>query len=375
MAEHSALEGERVQKVLSRAGIASRRKAEDLIRSGRVTVNGEVCTLGVRVDPERDWVKVDGRTVLRPRAHHTILLNKPSGYLTTVSDPEGRKTVLDLVPPRFRRGLFPVGRLDLQTEGVLLLTTDGELAEKVTHPRHGCTKTYRVKVRGIPADSVLTRLRAGIVLDRKRTAPIELAAWRQARTRGKRQLTNNSWWTVVLGEGRNRQIREMFDRVGHPVLKLKRIAVGPISATGLPVGACRELEAEEVAALRGSMGKRPALTASQRSPRKRKPPRGATARGKSRTPTEDGAARGGKPRSGRSSSSGPSSATSSSGKTGAKKAGAKRYRGGKAKGTTNRAGGSRGAGPRGAGSKGSSADGSRPRRGPSSGRPKKKPPR
>ncbi|MGH9465590.1 MAG: pseudouridine synthase [Thermoanaerobaculia bacterium] len=238
------MSGERVQKLLAQAGLASRRAAEELIRAGRVTINGEVAALGDKADPATDAVKVDGRRVALAAPAAYLLLNKPRGYITTRSDPEGRPTVYELLPERWRRRVAPVGRLDVQTEGLLLLTNDGDLAQRVSHPRHGCAKLYRVKVKGHPREEDLARLRSGIVLDGRRTAPARIE---RAAVRGQ---AANAWLTVELHEGRTRQLREMFFRIGHPVLKLRRIAIGPLSDRRLAVGKFRELSAREVEALR-----------------------------------------------------------------------------------------------------------------------------
>ncbi len=251
---------ERLQKLLARAGIASRRGAEDLIRAGRVTVNGVPAELGQKVDLASDAVKVDGRRLTPPPARHRyLLLNKPRGYVTTRSDPEGRSTVLDLIAPRHRpKALAPVGRLDFNTEGLLLLTDDGDLAHRVAHPRFGCLKTYRVKVKGRPEEAALDRLRAGVTIDGRRTRPARIQAVRSPRARSaSRSEAGNTWWSVEIGEGRTRQIREMFQRVGHPVLKLRRVAIGPVSDPALPLGAYRELTAGEIAALKGEKPARP----------------------------------------------------------------------------------------------------------------------
>ena len=239
---------ERVQKILSRAGIASRRHAEEMIREGRVTVDGRVPELGERVDPALVSLKVDGKRI-RPPADpkHYLLLHKPPGHVSTVSDPEGRPTVLDLVPQRFRKGLRPVGRLDFDSEGLILLTDDGELAHRVSHPRYGCTKTYEVKVRGRPVREALDKLRRGMVLDGRRTSPARIEPRHH---QGGRPSETNSWWRVVLREGRNRQIREMFQRIGHPVVRLRRIAIGPVVDRRLPRGEWRPLATTEIDSLR-----------------------------------------------------------------------------------------------------------------------------
>lgn len=266
---------ERIQKILARAGVAARRKAEDLIREGRVTVNGEVATLGAKADPSKDAIKVDDRRIHVPRAQRYLLLYKPKGYLTAVSDPQGRPTVLDLVPTALRKALVPVGRLDYQTEGLLLLTDDGDFAQHLAHPRYGCRKTYEVKVKGVPAETALDRLRAGIVLEGKRTSPCRIEPVR--RTGPRREEAGNSWFRVELSEGRTRQIREMFFRVGHPVQKLRRVAIGPLSDATLAPGDLRELTEREVEQLRRATAKP--------KPKPAKPPGGPkAARGRSPGP-------------------------------------------------------------------------------------------
>jgi 23S rRNA pseudouridine2605 synthase len=245
--------GERLQKILARAGVApSRRKAEELIEEGRVTINGQVAGLGDRADAETDAIKVDGKRVTSPRSRTYLLLNKPKGVLTSVSDPEGRPTVIDLIPPQFRKALVPVGRLDFMTEGLLILTDDGELAQHLSHPRFGCHKTYSVKVSGEPAERELDKLREGFVLDGHRTAPSRIE---RSRPPGGTREGDNAWFQVELGEGRSRQIREMFERIGHPVQKLRRVAIGPLRDAELPVGAVRELSEDEVEKLRRATAK------------------------------------------------------------------------------------------------------------------------
>ncbi|HLN80105.1 MAG TPA: pseudouridine synthase, partial [Thermoanaerobaculia bacterium] len=198
----------RVQKIIADAGLASRREAEEWIREGRVRVNGQVIALGDRADADSDTVRVDGKRV-RPRtgAKSYVLLNKPKGYVTTVDDPEGRNTVLDLLPPAVRGRVKPVGRLDVQTEGLLLLTNDGELARLVTHPSTGCPKEYRVKVSGVPVEARLERLRRGISLEGRRTRPAKIERISTTARGGE----GNSWLRVVLQEERTRQIRRMFE--------------------------------------------------------------------------------------------------------------------------------------------------------------------
>ena len=238
---------ERLQRILSRAGVASRRKAEELIRQGRVTVNGRVAALGEKADASSDAIKVDGRRLKRGRAGSHFLLYKPRGYMSTKADPEGRSTVFDLLPPKFRKSLIIAGRLDYNSEGLMILTADGDMANRVTHPRYGCSKTYHVKVKGVPSRESVARLREGVVLDGKPTAPARITLMKGPRSaRGE----SNSWWVVELQEGRKRQIREMFQRVGHPVQRLVRVGIGGVADTDLPVGSYRELSADEVESLK-----------------------------------------------------------------------------------------------------------------------------
>lgn len=234
---------ERLQKVLARAGLGSRRSVETLIADGRVTVNGKIAELGEKVEVLRDAIKVDGRRIKLPERHVYLLLNKPDRVMTTRDDPEERRTVYDLLPKSLHKGLFPVGRLDYHTEGLLLLTTDGAFADRLTHPKHETAKVYLVKVRGVPTEAALDRLRRGIVLDGRRT---KRCAIESRRVSGERQARTNSWWQVTLGEGRTRQIRRMFERIGHPVQRLKRTAVGSLRDGRLATGTYRELTEAEV---------------------------------------------------------------------------------------------------------------------------------
>src|SRR6476659_1533646 len=199
----------RLQKLIAAAGLASRREAEEWIREGRVKVNGKVAQLGERADLEVDAVRVDGKRI-QPRSgpRSYLLLNKPRGYVTTVDDPEGRHTVLDLLPPGLRRGVKPVGRLDVQTEGLLLLTDDGDVARLVTHPSTGCTKEYLVKVSGRPSEARLEKLRSGIRIEGERTRPCAIE-W-VSQTPSSAEAEGNTWLRVTLRQGRSRQIRRMF---------------------------------------------------------------------------------------------------------------------------------------------------------------------
>lgn len=232
----------RLQKALAQAGVASRRAAEELILAGRVSVNGQVIAeLGTKVDPGHDRLAVDGRLLTQPSTLHYVLLNKPPGVITTARDPQGRPTVLSLVHlPGVR--LFPVGRLDVDTEGALLLTDDGELANLLLHPRYHVAKVYEAVVAGVMTVEALARLERGVVLEDGPTAPARA-----------RRLSSNGQTSVVeleLREGRKRQVKRMLAAVGHPVLHLRRTAFGPLTLGGLVVGKWRHLSQAEVAALR-----------------------------------------------------------------------------------------------------------------------------
>ncbi len=227
--------GERLQKVLARAGIASRRATEELIVDGRVTVNGEVAVLGRRVDIYSDQVAVDGVVVgVRPGLVH-YLLNKPAGVVTTAADPQGRPTVVDMVPGEPR--VFPVGRLDAGSEGLLVLTNDGELTHQLTHPSFGVDKEYLAVVAGHPSPSAVRRLREGVELEDGKTAPARVA------------LVAPDTLRIVIHEGRNRQVRRMCEAVGHPVRRLVRTRIGPVTDRRLRPGAWRPLSPAEVRAL------------------------------------------------------------------------------------------------------------------------------
>jgi 23S rRNA pseudouridine2605 synthase len=227
--------GERLQKVLARAGVGSRRACEDLVAEGRVTVNGAVATLGRRVDPERDEVAVDGVPVgVRPGLVYYVL-NKPRGVVTTAADPQGRPTVVGLVPAEPR--VFPVGRLDADTEGLLLLTNDGDLAHRLAHPSFGVEKEYLAEVVGTPSRGALRRLREGVDLDDGRTAPATVG------------VVEPSVLRVAIHEGRNRQVRRMCEAVGHPVVRLVRTRIGPLTDRRLAPGEWRPLEPAEVRGL------------------------------------------------------------------------------------------------------------------------------
>lgn len=236
----------RLQKLLSMAGVASRRTAEVLIAEGRVTVNGAVVTtLGAKAVPGRDVVKVDDRRIGAVQRARYILLNKPRGYVTTRRDPEGRRTVLDLLGG-VREYVYPVGRLDYDTEGLLLLTSDGDLAARLTHPRHEVPRVYEAIVAGVPDDAAIAELRRGVYLDGRRTAEADVSRGPTI-GKGREQTTK---LVLTLFEGRNRQVREMCARVGHPVRTLQRVRMGSLTLRGLPVGAWRDLTPAEVETLR-----------------------------------------------------------------------------------------------------------------------------
>ena len=233
---------QRLQKLIAAAGIASRRHAEELIAAGEVTINGKMVTeLGAKADPETDHIKVKGRLLnplLQKHEHVYVLLNKPKGCLSSMADPQGRPLVTDLIPSRLGR-LHPVGRLDFNTEGLLLLTNDGEFTNLITSARNRIAKVYEVKVKGVPPESAIERLRRGIAIGKgERTAPAEV--------RKLREIKANSWFEVALHEGRNQQIRRMFDAVGHSVVKLRRTRIGTLDHKGLPLGKWRRLKEIEV---------------------------------------------------------------------------------------------------------------------------------
>ena len=265
--------GVRLQRVMADAGVASRRECEALIETGHVAVNGQYVTkLPAWVSPEHDRIEVDGRLVQRPERHIYIMLNKPPRTVSTAQDEPGldRRTVVDLVDHPARARLYPVGRLDYDTTGLVLLTNDGKLANKLTHPRYGIHKTYRAVVRGRVADDDVRELEKGIYLAERRdgqtvgaarTARVEISIAKRDRDRTTLQIT--------LREGRNRQVRRMLAAVGCPVKKLERVAIGPLKLKGLARGQWRELERNEIASLRraASRGARPSAAPARRRAR------------------------------------------------------------------------------------------------------------
>jgi 23S rRNA pseudouridine2605 synthase len=228
---------QRLQKIIAAAGLASRRKAENLIQQGRVTVNGQTVTqLGSKADPELDHIKVDGKPVRESRRKIYILLNKPRQVISSVSDPQGRTKVIDLVD--IKQKIYPAGRLDYNTEGLILLTNDGRFSKIVSSAGTRLPKVYQVKVKSTPAKSSLDRLREGIRLQSgAKLARCKIVALKEG---------SNSWFEVTLTQGKNRQIREMFESIGHPVLKLRRIRIGFLTNRGLALGKYRFLTPNEV---------------------------------------------------------------------------------------------------------------------------------
>jgi pseudouridine synthase len=230
---------ERLQKLIAAAGVCSRRRAEDLLRAGRVAVNGRVAQLGERADPQLDQIRIDGRLLQAAVTPLLVLLNKPAGVLSSCRDPHGRPTVLDLLPQALAagQGLHPVGRLDADSRGALLLTNQGDLTLRLTHPRYGHRKTYRVWVRGEPRPQTLRRWAKGVPLTEGPSLPVEL---KQLRCQGENCLLE-----LRMGEGRNRQIRRTAALLGHPVLDLQRVAIGPLGLADLAEGQWRHLDRQE----------------------------------------------------------------------------------------------------------------------------------
>lgn len=228
---------QRLQKIIAEMGLASRRHAEELILEGRVTVNGKAAVIGMKADPFRDHIKVDGRLLVNPEKKVYYIFHKPRGVVTSLSDPEGRPTVADFLKG-IRQRVYPVGRLDYDSEGMLLLTNDGDFAHAILHPSKKIPKTYLVKVKGVLEEEDIEKLRTGIRLDRTVTAP--------AKVKRLRKTENNSWVEMTIYEGKKRQIRRMLERVGHPVLRLMRIRISGLEMGDIKPGMFRRILPEEL---------------------------------------------------------------------------------------------------------------------------------
>jgi 23S rRNA pseudouridine2605 synthase len=254
---------ERLQKILSQAGVASRRASEQMMLDGRVTVNGvTILELGTKADPSRDDIRVDGRRVKVVEHHRYLLLNKPRGYVTTRSDPQRRPTVLDLLRG-VKEYVYPVGRLDYESEGLLLMMNDGDLAARLTHPSHGIARVYEAKVLGIPDAHDVDRLQRGMTIDGRRVRAAEVSLLPV-----KRDATGATL-VITIREGRNRQVRNMCDAIGHPVSHLRRVAIGPIRDSKLKVGFWRELGEDEVERLRKAAAPRDAARPNTKDTKKK----------------------------------------------------------------------------------------------------------
>jgi pseudouridine synthase len=279
---------ERLQKILSSAGVASRRAAERLIAEGRVTVNGVTVTeLGSKADPEVDDIRVDGRRIHTRQARRYILMYKPRGYITSRSDPQQRPTVIDLLAKGgVRDYVYPVGRLDFDSEGLLLLTSDGDLAERLMHPSHGIAREYHVRVRGVPDRHAVSRLTSGVVLDGRRTADAEVRILDRIET----AHGDDAVLSIAIHEGRNRQVRRMFEAIGHPVMRLRRVRIGPITDDRIRAGEFRDLTDREVATLKraaAAHGARRTSPVEPLTPERRATPRSSRGR-ETRAPQRSG---------------------------------------------------------------------------------------
>ncbi|MCB9548990.1 MAG: pseudouridine synthase [Myxococcales bacterium] len=258
---------DRLQKILARAGVSSRRAAEDLLRAGRVRVNGEVATLGQSADGDRDLIELDGKRVRLPRAWTYVILYKPEGVVTTASDEYDRRNVVDLIKGMETR-IYPVGRLDLDAEGLLLLTNDGDMTTALTHPAGEVPKTYRVKARGLIAEPSLDQLRQGIELE---DGPAKATFVHRITHRGPHQSGDNSWIELTVTEGRNHLVKRMFEAIGHPVIRLRRITFANLDLEGLRPGEWRNLRRDELHKLKAIARTAARKRASQQDPGR--PPR------------------------------------------------------------------------------------------------------
>ena len=262
---------ERLQKIIARSGLCSRRDADRMVAEGRVTVDGRVAETGEKVDPAKVHIKVDGKRIKAPETPRYLLLYKPRGVMTTCDDPEERKTVLDIVRPAIHERVYPVGRLDYNSEGLLILTNDGELASRVAHPRHGIVREYLVKIRGDLSRPEQQKVMAGAVIEGKHVKPLRIK--RDSRGRG----GTTTWWRIEVSEGRTHEVRELFFRAGHHVQRLRRTAIGPLRDDTLKPGEFRTLSEREVRSLRqgpsktgkSSRSRSRTAAARQRGPRGR----------------------------------------------------------------------------------------------------------
>ena len=248
---------DRLQKIIARSGLCSRREADRMVAEGRVTVDGRVAEIGEKVDPAKVHIKVDGKSLKAPETPRYLLLYKPRGVMTTCDDPEERKTVLDIVHPAIRERVYPVGRLDYNSEGLLILTNDGELAARVAHPRHGIVREYLVKIRGDLSPQEQQKVMAGAVIEGKRVKPLRIK--RDSRGRS----GTATWWRIEVSEGRTHEVRELFFRAGHYVQRLRRTAIGPLRDDTLKPGDFRTLSENEVKSLRGVTSKTGKPTSSR----------------------------------------------------------------------------------------------------------------
>lgn len=235
---------ERLQKIIAKMGIASRRAAEELIIEGRVTVNGQTAIIGMKADSSKDHIKVNGKLLTKPEPKIYLMMNKPVGVITTLAETEERPTIRDFIR-KVKYRVFPVGRLDYDSEGLLLLTNDGDFAQSILHPSKKIPKTYHVKIKGILAEDAIEKLKNGIRLNDGLTAP--------AKVKKLKKSEENSWIEITIYEGRKRQIRRMIERIGHSVIKLKRVKINGIEIGGLEPGAIRYLTPEEVTKIKGDM--------------------------------------------------------------------------------------------------------------------------
>ena len=265
---------ERLQKIIARSGLCSRRDADQAVSEGRVTVDGQVAEPGMKVDPERVHIKVDGKMLKAPEALRYILLYKPRQVMTTCDDPEERKTVLDIIRPLIRERLYPVGRLDYHSEGLLLLTNDGDLAARVSHPRHGVVREYMVKIRGDLTDAEHRKLLAGTVVEGRHVKP------RRAERVSANRKGKTTWWKVEVTEGRTHEVRELFFKAGHHVQRLRRSAIGELRDESLKPGEFRTLTEQEIRSLRRSSAK---ATKAPPPRRRRGKPKGQEMRPRARS--------------------------------------------------------------------------------------------